>query len=168
MINTLLGERADKELTDEIKNKICKYKEVHGAYDLTLHNYGPSKIIGTVHIQVDDNMTAEQLHSLTRKITVDIFNEFGIIFTVGIYASNDSGKFKDIKKEIVSTIKKYTEIKQIHGFYVDKKENDIYFDLIFDFECKNRESIKYEIINKLENKYPEYKFNVILDDDISD
>ena len=44
----------------------------------------------------------------------------------------------------------------------------MYFDLIFDFECKNREEIKDEIINKLEDKYKDYKFNIILDDDISD
>ena len=167
-INTMIGERADKELTDEIKKKICKYKEVHGAYDLSLHTYGPSKTIGTVHIQVDDDMTALQLHTLTRKIIVDIYNEFGIIFTIGIYASNDKGEFKDLKKYIVSIIKKYKYIKQLHGFYVDKENNDVYFDLIFDFECKNREEIRKEIINMLSSKYKKYNFNIIIDDDISD
>lgn len=167
-INTMIGERADKELTDKLKQRICSYKEVQGAYDLSLHTYGPSKTIGTVHIQVKDDMTALKLHALTRKIIVDIFNEFGIILTIGIYASNDSDEFKDLKKYVVNTIKKYKYIKQLHGFYVDKNTSDIYFDLIFDFECKNKEDIKEKIISTLKNKYPKYNFNVILDDDISD
>ena len=58
-VNTLIGERADKEFTDRLKEKFHAYEEVQGAYDLSLHNYGPSKIIGTVHIQVRDDMTAE-------------------------------------------------------------------------------------------------------------
>ena len=167
-IDIVIGKRADKKLTDALKKRICSYKEVQGAYDLTLHNYGPSKTIGTIHIQVDDSMTAKDLHTLTRKIIVDIFNEFGIILTVGIYASNDSGEYKDMKSRIINTVKKYKEIKQIHGFYVDKKNKDIYFDLIFDFKCKNKDDIKNEIINKLEEEYSNYKFSIILDDDISD
>ena len=167
-INIMIGERADRELTDKLKQKICSYKGIHGAYDLNLHTYGPAKTIATVHIQVDDDMKAEELHGLTRKITVDVFEEFGIILTIGIYASNDKGEFKDLKDSIVKLIKKYDNIKQLHGFYVDKKSNDVYFDLIFDFECKNKEEIKNIIINELKNKYNMYEFNIILDDDITD
>ena len=167
-INTMIGERADKELTDNIKKKICLYSEVQGAYDLTLHNYGPSKTIATVHIQVRDDMTAEELHILTRQITMDIYNEFGIITTIGIYAANEKGEFGEIKKDLVNLIKEYKEIKQMHGFYGDKKNNNIFFDLIFDFECKNQEEVKNKIISELKNKYDKYKFNVIIDADISD
>ena len=167
-INTMIGERADKELTDKIKEKVCSYDEVHGAYDLTLHNYGPSKSIATVHIQVRDNMTAEEIHILTRQIANDIYNEFGIITTIGIYAANDKGEFGDIKKDLGNITKEYKDIKQLHGFFVDKKNKIIYFDLIIDFECDDPEKIKNEIIKKLENKYTGYKFNVILDADMSD
>lgn len=60
-INSMIGTRADKELTDKIKEIVCWNKEVQGAYDLILHNYGPDKIIGTVHIQVRNDMTVEEI-----------------------------------------------------------------------------------------------------------
>ena len=167
-INSMIGERADKELTDKIKAKVSSYSEVQGAYDLILHSYGPSKAIGTIHIQVRDDMTAEEIHTLTRQITNDIFKEFGIIITIGIYAANDRGEFKDIKRGLGNIIKSYKDIKQIHGFFVDKKNNNIYFDLIFNFECENPEEIKNNIVKELEVRYSDYKFNVILDADISD
>ena len=167
-LNTMIGERADKEFTDQIKQKVCSYSEVQGAYDLILHNYGPSKIIGTVHIQVRDDMNAEEIHILTRQIASDIFNEFGIIMTIGIYAANDCGEFKDIKKELESILKEYKYVKQIHGFFVDKKNKNIFFDIIIDFDCESPEEVKNNIINEIHSKYPEYEFNAILDADITD
>ena len=167
-IDAMIGQRADKELTAQIKKRICSYKEVQGAYDLSLHNYGPSKIIATVHIQIPDDMSAQEIHSLTRHITVDIFNEFGIIITVGIYAANDTKEYKKIKEDVTSEIKKYKEIQQVHGLYIDDKTNSVFFDLIFDFKTKNIEDIKENIINNLTKKHKEYIFNIIVDADISD
>lgn len=167
-VSTMIGGRAEKEITDKIKEKVCSYEEVQGAYDLTLHNYGPSKTIATVHIQVRDDMKADEIHILTRQISMDIFDEYGILLTVGIYAANDKGIYKEIKQELGSIVNNYKELKQIHGFYVDEKNSNIYFDLIIDFDCPNPEEVKNEVIHKLESKYPKYKFNVILDADFSD
>jgi len=167
-VNSMIGERADKELTDAIKEKINSYDEVQGAFDLTLHNYGPSNTIGTVHIQVRDDMTAQEIHILTRNISYDVFNEFGILMSIGIYASNDKGEFGEIKNDVIEEIGKYEHIKQIHGFYVDKSTNTVYFDLIIDFECKNPEEIKDKLVSTLKEKYNEYNFSIIIDADISE
>ena len=167
-IDTMIGVRADKKLTDKIKKKVCSYDGVQGAYDLALHNYGPAKSIATLHIQVRDDMTAKEIHKLTRKMTVDIYNKFGIITTIGIYAANDNDEYKEIKESLNKIVKEYEHVKQVHGFYVDESENEIYFDLIIDFECEDSEKIRNEIIKKLNKKYSNYKFNIILDDDITD
>lgn len=167
-VNEMIGQRADNEIAKKIKTEVNSYKEVQGAYDLTLHNYGPSKTIATVHIQVRDDMTANEIHALTREISTKIFEKYGIITTIGIYAANDKGEFAEIKKELVNSIKEYKDIKQVHGFYVDKENNNVYFDLIIDFECENPEKVKEQIIDRLKNKYPKYEYNVILDADFSD
>lgn len=167
-INIMIGERSDKELTDSIKKSIGAYENVQGVYDLSLHTYGPLKTIGTAHIQIPDNMTALQIHTLTRKITVDIYNQYGIIMTIGIYAANENEEYKDLKAEIANVIKEYKHIKQIHGFFVDEINKDVYFDIIIDFECKNREEVKQEIKKKLKEKFSEYNFRIIIDDDITD
>ena len=113
-------------------------------------------------------MTALQIHTLTRKITVDIYNQYGIIMTIGIYAANENEEYKDLKAEIANVIKEYKHIKQIHGFFVDEINKDVYFDIIIDFECKNREEVKQEIKKKLKEKFSEYNFRIIIDDDITD
>lgn len=166
--NSMLGERADKELTEKLKKAVLSFKEVQGAYDLNLHNYGPSKTIASVHIQVRNDMTAEEIHILTREIEYAIYQEFGIALTIGIYAANDQGEFGEIKKEIGKIIQEFPSVLQVHGFYVDKEKSNVYFDLILDFEEKDKEKVLHEILEKLKSKYHHYHFNVILDSDISD
>ena len=166
-VNPILGVRADGDLSKKIKDMINSFPDVQGTYDLNLHNYGPSSIVASAHIQVRNNMTAEEIHILTRDIEYEIYREFGITLTLGIYAANDGGKYGKIKKEINNILEKYPSVLQLHGFYVDKK-NNVYFDLIIDFDEENREQIKSEIINEIKEKYPEYTYNIILDSDITD
>ena len=166
--DSMLGERADAELTTKLKNRITSFNDVQGAYDLNLHDYGPSKIVASVHIQVRNDMTAEEIHILTREIEYAVFDEFGIALTIGIYAANDTGEFGDIKKVLENIISNYKNILQFHGFYVDKKNHNVYFDLIIDFDEKNKDKIKNDVLQKLKEKYPDYNFNVILDSDITD
>ena len=166
-VDSILGVRADGELSKKLKEKINSFQDVQGTYDLNLHNYGPSSIIASAHIQVRNDMTAEEIHILTRKIEYLIYGEFGIALTLGIYAANDSGEYGEIKRELGKILKDYKNVLQVHGFYVDKKDN-VYFDLIIDFEENNREQIKNEIVNKLKQRYPKYNYNVIIDSDITD
>ena len=168
-IDSMIGERADPELAKKMKEKINSFEEVQGSYDLNLHNYGPSNIVASVHIQVRNDMTAEEIHILTREITYAIFEEFGIVLTtIGIYAANDQGEFGEIKKELENIVKQYEEVLQVHGFYVDKNKENVFFDLIIDFKSEDKERIKDEIVQKLKQKYPKYNYNVILDSDITD
>lgn len=113
-------------------------------------------------------MTAKEIHRLTRNITIDIYNEFGIIITIGIYASNNKGKYGEIQNYINKLIKNYKNIIQIHGFYVDEEEKNISFDLIFNFDEEDVEGKIKEIKDNLKNKYKEYDFNIIIDTDFSD
>ena len=167
-ITIMIGIRADSELTNKIKSRIIQFDEVQGVYDLDLHSYGPSKMVGSVHIQVRDNMTAKEIHKLARTITIAIMHEFGIILTIGIYAANDKGEFGEIKEQLGNIIKEYKEIIQMHGFYVDEEIQNIFFDLIIDFKADDPKQIQQGVIDKIKQKYPKYNYNVILDLDITD
>lgn len=168
-LNTIIGIRIDSDLAKNIKKQINTFDEVKGAYDLVLHNYGPTRIMGSVHIEVADTMSAKEIHKLTREIRYKVYSKFGIILTVGIYATNiDSKESKAIHHTLLSLIKKYEDIIQMHGFYVDEEEKIISFDLIFEFESKRKDDICTEIIKELKEKYPTYEYYPIIDTDFSE
>lgn len=168
-LGEIIGARVDSELSGRLKAFICRYPGVLGAYDLTLHRYGPEKIIGSVHVELPDETTAKDIHALTRRISEDVFQDFGILLTIGIYASNTSvGEFAGMKEELRSLIVEYPEVLQMHGFYVDTGRGLVTFDLIIDFESKRKEMIRDQLIARMKERYPDYDFAVVLDSDIRD
>ena len=88
-ISKLLGSRPSLKLTNEIYDVVRGFEGVIGAYDLMFHDYGPDKMVGSIHIEVAESTTAAQIDALTRRIQNAVFAKFNIILdTVGIYAFN--------------------------------------------------------------------------------
>ncbi len=164
-VSQVLGERIDPTLAKEIKELIKGHDQVFGVYDLILNNYGYETLIGSAHIEVDEHSTAHQIHILTKHIEQDIYVKFGAILTLGIYAKeNLSG---DIKESIKKVISEFSEIIDMHGFFVDEDNLVVSFDLVIDFNCKKPILIVEEVKSQLLALYPNYKFVVVIDADIS-
>ena len=167
-INSIIGLRADAELTGRVKKIITSFPEVRGVYDLTLHSYGPSEVIGSAHIEVADNKTARELHYLTRCIAAKVYAELGIVMTLGVYAACDSSEqLSAIRKTAEELVVARPEVLQMHGFFGDELQKIVLFDLIVDFSA-DAEAVRREICEKLIEKYPEYRFDIVLDSDYSD
>jgi len=168
-LSIMIGIRADSDLSKRLKERINKFDEVYGTYDLMLHSYGPSKIMGAANIQIDENMTAKQIHGLCKKIQGVLYKEIGIVLILGIYATNECDEVSvNIEKDLRKIISEYKEIIQLHGFYINEDEKEINFDIIIDFSAKNPNKIKDDIIARIKEKYPEYKYYVVIDSDFTD
>lgn len=168
-LGNIIGTRVDSQLSTELKDFICTNPAVLGAYDLFLHQYGPERLIGSVHIELPDDMTAREIHGLTRQIAEDVYRNFGIILTVGIYASNTVDEvFAEMKKTLSALVQEYPEVLQMHGFYVDTEKKLVSFDLILDFKAENKEKIEGDIIERMKKRYAAYEFIAVLDSDVSD
>ena len=169
-ISDILGERVESSIAKDIKKTVNSFEEVHGAYDLMLNSYGPLVLIGSIHIEVDENMTALEIDNLTRKITDKVLKKHNVLLVaIGIYSNNTKDKESvEIKKQINDITKKYEGVLQIHGFYLNKEKNTISFDLIIDYEKKNREEIYEKIYDEISKTYPKYKLNMTLDIDASE
>ena len=56
----------------------------------------------------------------------------------------------------------------MHGFYLDSEDKTMSFDIIVDFNIKDREKLYKKICDEIKNKYKDYKISITLDIDISD
>ena len=169
-ISKILGERADSRLTKEIKDTILEIDGINGAYDLLLHNYGPNTVIGEIHIEVPDTVTAATIDELTRQIQEKVYNKYGIaIATVGVYSMNTTDdKALRIKSDITRLVMSEEFVLQMHGFYLDEEKMLMLFDIIVDFDAPDRMQVRDNILDKIKSKYPEYEVKVTLDLDMSD
>ncbi|MBR1610399.1 MAG: cation transporter, partial [Methanobrevibacter sp.] len=164
-VDSMIGARVDSELSQKLKASICEVPGVYGAYDLSLHNYGPEDMQGSVHVELDDTLSAVEIQKITRSISAKIYEEFSIALTVGIYARND--KYEDIRSTLEDIVKEYPEVLEIHGFIVYEDMNLATFDMIVDFDA-DREAVKSKILEKVKSKHPQFDYMIVDDYDVSD
>jgi len=169
-VDEILGVRTQGTITKEIRRVAEEETQVHGAYDILLHNYGPDRLLGSMHVEVDDTMTAGEIDVLTRRLQRSVFEETGVIITtVGIYSHNTSDdKAEEIRRAVTDKVMEHEGLLQLHGFYVDEETKDLRFDVIIDFSVKDREALYRHIIEDVQEMYPEYNVRATLDIDVSD
>ncbi|MDY6407698.1 MAG: cation diffusion facilitator family transporter [Pseudomonadota bacterium] len=167
-LNEILGTRADKEITHQIKHLLLSDKRVRGVYDLIMYNYGPDRYYASVHLELPDTMTAKEIDKLTRKLEAKVYQETGVILAgVGLYAYHTKNDVAmKIQKEVMSKVMKHKWAIQVHGFYLDMKEREMHFDVVMSFDITPEEGIKilHQEIHKL---YPKYNIQILPDIDIS-
>lgn len=169
-VDNMLGVRVESSLAKSIKKEIAKEKDVQGAYDLILNDYGPDRYLGSVHIEVLDSLSVSDIDKISRRITKTILDKYGVVLhTIGIYSVNTKDKkVIEARKEASKIVFSHKGILQMHGFYYDSKEKEISFDIIIDFKVKDRENLYKEIYDEIENKFKGYRIDITLDIDISD
>ena len=169
-LSKILGERADAALAVEIKKTITGYPDVNGAYDLVLHNYGPDSYNGSVHIEVPDTLTADDLDRMLRKITVDVYQKHNVILTaIGIYSDNTHNpEAIEIREKVREIAKKNPYVIQMHAFYLDKTEKSIRFDIVVSFDAPDRHLVYLDVLERTQQKFPGYDIQIAMDVDFSE
>lgn len=168
-LNHIIGIRADDDFTSQIKASICEHPAVHGAYDLILHNYGPDKYFGSVHVELDDNMSAREIDALTRSIVPQIYQEYGVLLTIGIYAANTHNDTAvQIRETVRHVVGQYPEILQMHGFYMEEAARAVSFDILVNYDADNASALTADISSALTERFPDYHFFISVDHDFSE
>ena len=169
-LSRILGERTDAEKARDIKATVTSYPEISGVYDLVLHNYGPDSYNGSIHIEVPDTLSADALDKLIRKVTLDVFQKHNVILTaIGVYSINTKDPEAIAARENVRKIVMSNPyILQMHGFYLDKTEKTIRFDVVVSFDASDRRQVYQEICDKVQQEYPDYTLQVAMDTDFSE
>ena len=168
-INEILGIRADKETTQKIKKILCDEPDVRGAYDFIIYNYGPDKNYASVHLELPDTMTVQEVDKLTRKLETKVFKETGIILVgVGVYSYNtgntEAGK---IQNKVQEKVLSHDWVIQLHGFYIDIEKKEMRFDAVMSFDIDTKEGLQ-TLYDEMKKEYPDYSIQIVPDVDVAD
>lgn len=167
-LDQILGMRADKEVTDKIKAILTEEPQVHGAYDLILHNYGPDRDLASVHIELPDTMTVREVDRLTRQLEAKVYRETGVILTgVGLYSYNTGNdEAARIQNDVREKVLAHDWAVQFHGFYVDTEARQMQFDVVMSFDIQPKEGLKI-LHEEIQRAYPGYSIAIAPDVDVS-
>ena len=167
-LDDIIGKRADPDKVREIKRLIKEEPEVRGVYDLFINNYGPGRDYASLHIEVPDVMTVEEVDTITRRLQQKVYKGTGVIITgVGVYSYNTKDQeAAKIRNTVMETVLQHEWALQVHAFNADTKKKKMRFDVVLSFDIDPRQG--YEVIMKeIRKLYPDYAITITSDIDIA-
>ena len=169
-VSHLLGEPADVKLAIALKKTVNEFPEVSGVYDLILHDYGPDNYNGSLHIEVKDTMTANEIDQLTREITAAVYAKHSVILSaISVYSLNTRNKeVVRIHDEVRKIVLSHKHVKQMHGFYLNLKDKVMRFDAVVSFDADDRNRVFEEAVASVKEAFPDYDVSTNMDMDLNE
>ena len=169
-LSQILGERNDTELARSIKQTVMSFPDVQGAYDLVLNNYGPDTWNGSIHIEVPDTYSADQLDQLIREIQITVHARHHVILTaIGVYSVNTKdAETIEAREQVQKIVFANKHVRQMHGFYLLKDKKTMRFDIVISFDAKDRRAVYRDVISDVQEAFPDYKLQVAMDTDFAE
>ena len=168
-LDDILGKRADAELTGQIRSSVLEEDEVRGVYDIIVNNYGPNKNTCSLHVELPDVMTVDQVDVLTRRIQARVYKATGVIVTgVGVYAFNTKdNEAAAIRNRVMNLVLSHDWALQLHGFHADTAAKTLRFDVVMSFDIKPEEGLA-TLYGEVQSAFPDYTIHIVPDVDAAD
>lgn len=157
-ISPLLGKAPDPELCESIHEKITSYDGVVGTHDLMLHDYGPTRRFGSVHVEVSADMPLMDSHEIADRIELD-FAEQGLVMSVHIDPVVTDGEAGEARRELAEIVRTIDERLSVHDvrlvFGADSTR--CFFDCVVPHDMgMTEEELREEISRFMRAKHPNY------------
>lgn len=163
-IGLLLGAAPQKETIENIRKFVLDAPGVVGVHDLIVHDYGPGRILASVHAEVPDNCNVVEIHEVIDALEHRIERELGIHIVVHMDPiSVNCEKTTDMRNMILQVVKGIDERMNIHDFRMTDGANNInfIFDIEVPIETENPEAVKTMVAAKI--KEMDERFNAVID-----
>lgn len=169
-VSKILGERVPMELSKAVKESIKSFPEIDGVYCLVIHDYGKDRLLGSAHIEVPESLTALYLDTLERSVAKKVLDDTGVeLIGITVYATNVANQeTANDKKKVKEILSEYKDVLQMHGFYKDKVDMVVKFDLVIDFDTKNKKALRDEIAQRVQKLFADYEVSIAVDYDYSE
>lgn len=148
----LMGQAPDPELVSQIRSLVLKNEHILGIHDMMVHDYGPNRIMVSLHAEVSSEEDFLMIHDIIDNIERQIRNDFGCFATIHMDPIQDTDEETTALK--TQTFKIITEINPeltLHDFRVVKgpSHTNLIFDVVkpFSYKISNK-----ELCELIENK----------------
>ena len=168
-LDDILGKRADAELTGKIRRAVLEEEAIRGVYDIIVNDYGPNKNTCSLHIELPDFMTVDEVDVITRHIQRRVLDAAGVIVTgVSVYSYNTKDdEAAAIRSRVTGIVLSHDWALQLHGFYADTVNKTLRFDVVMSFDVTVSEALS-TLYSELSSAFPDYTVHITPDIDAAD
>ena len=149
-VSPLLGVAPDEEFVDEIEKLVMEFPHVEGVHDLVVHDYGPGRMMISLHAEVPGNEDIYVLHDeidqIERELKVKLQCE-AVIHMDPIEVDNE--ELKRVKQQVKEKIKEWKEEITIHDFRMvpGVTHTNLIFDVVVTYDMGLKEQ---DVIEKVQ------------------
>ncbi len=151
--NSILGTAPDTEVIESMLAIVRRYPEALGVHDVFVHNYGPGRIIASMHVEVDASQDIMQTHDAIDNIERSIRSELGIQATIHLDPIIvDDERVNELRAKVHELVKEVDPRLDIHDFrFVEGvTHTNLIFDIEAQFEVKlSNDKIVEEVSKKI-------------------
>ena len=159
-LDPLLGLAPEKEVVEQIEKIVLAHDEVKGIHDLVVHDYGPGRLMISLHAEVPGNHDIFEIHDTIDHIERELNEKLcceSVIHMDPIETDNEEvAKMKSI---VAERVKEIDEQMTIHDFRMvsGPTHTNLIFDAVMPFGLKmSREEVKKKIEDIVENMDGDY------------
>lgn len=157
-VDTLLGKPADEKTVQDMMDIIYSFDEILGVHDLIVHNYGPGKMMASLHAEVSSDQDILVAHDKIDLIEKKIYEDLHIMTVIHMDPIETNNEVLNRNQDLIRTILDgIDENLSMHDFRM--VSGDSHTNLIFDivvpygFKLSNNQ-LKKEIDKQLHENNP--------------
>lgn len=150
-LDPLLGVAPDEELVKDIHKMLLSYEHIDGTHDLMVHNYGPGRIIASIHAEIPEDISVVTAHEVVDRAEKEISAELDIHLLIHMDpVTTKDEEILSARDDLMTVLENFPFINSFHDFRV-VGEGD-YKNLIFDVVVNHEFVITKESQLKLQKQ----------------
>ncbi len=160
-ISPLLGQPPEPEFVERVEQIIMEYEiqGVIGLHDLVVHNYGPGRVMLSVHVEVPSNGDILVLHDMIDTIEHRLANELQCSAVIHMDpVCVDDELTNEIKEKVAVIVDAMEGNVSFHDFRIvnGPTHTNLIFDVVVPYEYRMSDK---EVIDRLNDKIKEMDEN---------
>lgn len=154
-VSPLLGQAPDEQFVMDIKRTVMAHEGVVGVHDLMVHNYGPGRLVMSLHAEVPSHEDILQSHDLIDRIERELGEKYHALVCIHMDPVDfDDPEVAHLRAEVVMQLAEMNESLSLHDFRVVRGEThtNLIFDLVVPFDCRDGKAIADELARRIHEK----------------
>ena len=160
-VNPLLGQTADREFVNNIEETVMAHKKICGIHDLILHDYGPGRLMLSLHAEVPGDENIFELHDEIDNIECEISKKFNCQCVIHMDPiDRKNAELEKLKSFISKKASQLDSEISIHDLRIvpGVSHSNVIFDAVRPFSCRYSE---LELIEKLSKFVKDYNHTMV-------
>ena len=122
-VDLLLGKAPDPQIVARINEIVSSGEHIIGTHDLIVHDYGPNRVIASIHAEVSDTLNIVAGHSSIDELEHQIISELGIDIIVHLDPiSTDREKTALVRHDVMECLEQNDIAVEIEHFRIAQVE----------------------------------------------